>query len=41
LQRLDDVVRLRGADVVRNNISTCLRGAALQWYMSELTDEEK
>jgi hypothetical protein len=41
LQRLDDVTRLRGADVVRNNISTCLRGAALQWYMSELTDEEK
>jgi hypothetical protein len=41
LQRLDDVSRLRGAEVVRNNISTCLRGAALQWYMSELTDEEK
>ena len=30
LDRLDDIVRLRGAEVVRNNIPTCLRGAALQ-----------
>lgn len=41
LNRLDDVVKLHGGDVVRNNIPTCLRGAALQWYTTEVTDIEK
>jgi hypothetical protein len=29
LDHLDDVVKLYGGDVVRNNIPTCLRGAVL------------
>lgn len=41
LDRLDDIVRLRGGEIVRNNIPTCLRGAALQWYTTELGDLEK
>jgi hypothetical protein len=41
LDRLDDIVRLKGGDSVRNNLSTCLRGAALQWYTTELSDIEK
>jgi hypothetical protein len=36
-----DIVKLRGGEVVRNNIPTCLRGAALQWYTTEVTDSEK
>jgi len=41
LDRLDDIVRLKGAEMVRSNLPTCLRGAALQWYTTELTDLEK
>jgi len=41
LDRLDDVVKLRGGDVVRAQLPSCLRGAALQWYTTELTDIEK
>jgi hypothetical protein len=41
LSRLDDVVKLKGGDLVRNNIPTCLRGAALQWYTTEVSEEEK
>jgi len=41
LDRLNDMVQLRGGEMVRTNLSTCLRGAALQWYTSELTSEEK
>jgi len=41
LDRLDDMVRLKGAELVRVNLPTCLRGAALQWYTTELTDIEK
>jgi len=41
LDRLDDMVKLHGGDVVRNNIPTCLRGAALQWYTTEVSDKEK
>jgi len=41
LDRLDDIARLKGDDLVRNNISTCFRGAALQWYTTELSDIEK
>ena len=41
LDRLDDMVRLKGAELVWINLPTCLRGAALQWYMTELTDLEK
>jgi len=41
LDRLDDIVKLRGGEVVRNNIPTCLRGTALQWYTTELSENEK
>jgi len=41
LDRLDDIVKLRGGEVVRSNIPTCLRGAALQWYTTEVSDKEK
>jgi hypothetical protein len=41
LDRLDDVVKLCGGDIVRNDIPTCLRGAALQWYTTEVGDSEK
>ena len=41
LDRLDDIVKLKGGELVRANLPTCLRGAALQWYMTELTDIEK
>jgi len=32
LDRLDDIVKVCGGEVVRNNIPTCLCGAALQGY---------
>ena len=41
LDRLDDIVKLKGGELVRANLPTCLRGAALQWYTTELTDIEK
>jgi hypothetical protein len=41
LDRLDDIVKLRGGDIVRSNIPSCLRGAALQWYTTEVSDIEK
>jgi hypothetical protein len=41
MDRLDDIVKLKGGDIVRSNISTCFRGAALQWYTTEVSEEEK
>jgi hypothetical protein len=41
LDRLDDIVKLRGGELVRSNIPSCLRGAALQWYTTEVSDIEK
>ena len=41
LDRLDDIVKLRGGEIVRANIRTCLRGTALQWYTTELSENEK
>jgi len=38
---LDDIVKLRGGEVVRNNILICLRGTALQWYTTEVSENEK
>jgi hypothetical protein len=40
LDRLDDIVKLKGGDIVRNNVPTCLRSAALQWYTAELAEDE-
>jgi hypothetical protein len=30
LSRLDDIVKLKGGEIVRNNVPTCLHGTALQ-----------
>lgn len=32
---------VRGDEIVRQNLSTCLRGAALAWYTSELIADQK
>jgi hypothetical protein len=41
MDRLDDIVKLKGGDIVRNNVPTCFRGAALQWYTTEVSEDEK
>lgn len=41
VDRLCDMVQLKGEDAVRAYTSACLKGAALEWYTSELTEFEK
>lgn len=41
IDRLKDVARVKGADLLRTNLQICLRGEALEWYTSQLTDNEK
>lgn len=41
LDRLRDLVTLKGEDVVRANIHASLRGSALAWYTSELSEFER
>lgn len=41
IDRLRDVVQIKGADIVRLNIQAALRGSALEWFTSELTEFEK
>jgi len=41
IDRIKDVARIRGAEFVRSNLQLCLRGEALEWYTSQLTDGEK
>jgi hypothetical protein len=41
IDRIKDVARQKGEQMVRDNIQTCLRGTALEWHTSELTDFEK
>ena len=38
IQRLQSLVTFRGATLVKANIATSLRGSALEWYTSELSD---
>ena len=38
VQRLQSLVTFRGASLVKANIATSLRGSALEWYTSELSD---
>jgi hypothetical protein len=40
-QRIKDVAAVKGEEIVRTNLSLCLRGAALAWYTNELGDEAK
>ena len=39
--RIADLATVKPAALVRANINTYLRGAALSWYMSELNDAER
>ncbi len=32
IDRIRDVVRVKGAELLRNNLQICLRGEALEWY---------
>ena len=41
IDRIKDVARVKGPELVRNNLQICLRGEALEWYTSQLTDNEK
>ena len=41
IDRAKDVGALRGWQMVKDNLWTCLRGTALAWYTSELSDEAK
>ena len=41
IDRIKEMARVKGAELLRNNLSTCLRGEALEWHTSQLTDNEK
>jgi hypothetical protein len=32
-----DIVNIKGGELVRKYLSTCLRGTALEWYNAELS----
>ena len=36
-----DFIMIKGTDTVQWNISTCLRGAALQWWLLTLSEDER
>jgi len=40
IERAKDLATIKGA-MVRENLWTCLRGTALEWYTAELSDTEK
>lgn len=37
IQRAKDLMNTKGEQMVRDNLSSCLRGIALEWYTSELS----
>ena len=41
VQRIQSLVTFRGAGLVKGNIATSLRGSALEWYTSELSDFDR
>ena len=41
IERIKDLVSVKGTILVRSNINTCLRGAALTWYTAELSNLER
>ena len=41
VDRLEDLVSFKGEPTVRELVPSCLRGSALIWYTTELTDLEK
>ena len=41
IERIRDMATIKGAQLVRINLNTCLRGASLAWYTSELSNLER
>ena len=41
LDRVKDVVRAKGDTLLRQNLQLCLRGSALAWFTTELSEEGK
>ena len=41
IERIKDMAAIKSAEMVRNNLYTCLRGTALAWYTGVLTDDQK
>ena len=41
IDRIKDLVRVKGAYPIRNNLQLSLRGTALEWYTSELIEDEE
>ena len=41
VERAKDVAAIQGDEMVRQNLVTCLKGAALAWYTSELIADQK
>jgi hypothetical protein len=40
-ERVRDVAQIKGEDVLKTNIPACLRGTALAWYTTELSNLER
>ena len=41
IERIWDMAMIKGAQLVRINLNTCLHGASLAWYTSELSNLER
>ena len=41
IERVRDMATIKGAQLVQINLNTCLRGSALAWYTSELSNLER
>jgi hypothetical protein len=41
INRAREVAAIKGWELLRNNLSSCLRGEALVWYTSKLSDAER
>lgn len=41
VDRVRDVAKLKGENVVKTNLPSCLRGSALAWYSTELDNEDR
>ena len=41
IDRVKDVARAKGEEIIRSNLQICLRGSALGWFTTELTENDK